>query len=334
MPELKNTFLEGKMNKDLDARLLKNGEYVDAQNIYVTKSEGSNVGTAQNILGNKLNYTAGATVGTVIGYFADSERTQDDKYKIFYLVKGTGSVKDNIYYYEAGSTTAPISLIDNTDNFLNFNTDYLITGVNLIDDLLFWTDDLNQPRRINIVTAKAATTYYDNEDKISVAKYYPYSAPQVLRQVDGTDHSGMQLLKTQARLNGAVNNSKTLIIDEERGSTGANISHDVHVGQEIYDNVTFLGKVTAVSADGLTITSDTNITKGDDTLLTFLNQDDELKEKFVRFAYRFKFKDSEYSLISPFTQHCFIPKTYNISYDGHELADVDKIPGLNSAQRI
>ena len=431
MPELKNTFLEGKMNKDLDARLLKNGEYVDAQNIYVTKSEGSNVGTAQNILGNKLAYINNAPVtfktrfnsdggtninlnayyqekyglsapnvpsdafddisvgdvitgltspsgtvtvasipglngsdfrittnvsnavysssaditftpasgsghpenaGTVIGYFADGERTQDDKYKIFYFVKGTGSVKDNIYYYEAGSTTAPISLINNTDNFLNFNTNYLITGINLIDDLLFWTDDLNQPRRINVETAKATTTYYNNEDKISVAKYYPYSAPKVLRQVDGTDHSGMQLLKTQAILAGAVNNSKTLIIDEERGATGADISHDVHVGQEIYDDATFLGKVTAV--DNLTITSDTNITKLDNTLLTFLNQDDELKEKFVRFAYRFKFKDSEYSLISPFTQHCFIPKTYNISYDGHELADADKIPGLNSTQRI
>ena len=33
-----------------------------------------------------------------------------------------------------------------------------------------------------------------------------------------------------------------------------------------------------------------------------------LKDKFVRFAYRFKFNDNEYSLISPFTQPCFIPK--------------------------
>jgi len=35
---------------------------------------------------------------------------------------------------------------------------------------------------------------------------------------------------------------------------------------------------------------------------------DFLKDKFVRFAYRFKFDDNEYSLISPFTQACFIPK--------------------------
>ena len=35
---------------------------------------------------------------------------------------------------------------------------------------------------------------------------------------------------------------------------------------------------------------------------------DNLKDKFVRFAYRFKFDDGEHSLISPFTQEVFIPK--------------------------
>ena len=111
MPELKNTFLEGKMNKDLDARLLKNGEYVDAQNIYITKSEGSDVGTVQNVLGNTLPYSSNINKGTVIGYYADSERTSNDKYRIFYFVKGTGSYADNIYYYEAGSTTAPVVVL-------------------------------------------------------------------------------------------------------------------------------------------------------------------------------------------------------------------------------
>ena len=423
MPEVKNTFIKGKMNKDLDARLVQNGEYFDAQNIHISKSEGSDVGTVQNILGNKLNYTTGAfklgertigivttntsdgtnaagagysgvpnvtsgfttngngvggnvniiidggtvtkvtfsgtssgykvgdtitiskdtgtpaiggstsvvltlreedlliteDVGTVIGYFADGEE-KNGKNNIYYFVKGNSKHKDNVYYYQEG-TIAPIPLINNTSNFLNFDTDFLITGVNIIDDLLFWTDNKNQPRKINTITAVANTSHYDNEDKISVAKYYPYTAAKVLRQVDGTDHIGMQTLKTKARLNGAVNNSKNLTIDEDD-------SHDVHVGQEIFDNTTFLGKVTAVSANGSQVTSDTNITKADNTELTFLNQNDRLKEKFVRFAYRFQFKDSEYSLISPFTQHCFIPQTYNDSYAGHNAN------GLTDAQEL
>ncbi len=54
MPEIKNNFLKGRMNKDLDERLIPKGEYRDAMNIQVTTSEGSDVGTVQNILGNSL----------------------------------------------------------------------------------------------------------------------------------------------------------------------------------------------------------------------------------------------------------------------------------------
>ena len=52
MPEIKHNFMKGKMNKDLDERLVPNGEYRDAMNVQVATSEGSDVGTAQNILGN------------------------------------------------------------------------------------------------------------------------------------------------------------------------------------------------------------------------------------------------------------------------------------------
>ena len=52
MPEIKNTLLKGRMNKDLDERLVPNGEYRDALNINVSTSEESDVGAAQTILGN------------------------------------------------------------------------------------------------------------------------------------------------------------------------------------------------------------------------------------------------------------------------------------------
>ena len=371
MPELKNTFLEGKMNKDLDPRLLKNGEYIDAQNVHVTKSEGSNVGTVQNILGNKLDYTtgelktgdasigivttntsdgtnaagagysgtpgvtsgfttsgsgiggnftikisggavtsvsinakgsgykAGDTItiskdtgspaiggstsvvltlreedilhpeyaGTVIGYFADSE-AKDGVYSLYYFVKGTSLYKDNIYCYQYG-VTAPTPLIDNTSDFLKFDENFLITGVNIIDDLLFWTDNKNQPRKINVKTAKADASYYNNEDKISVAKYYPYTAPKVLRQVDGTDHCGIQTLKTKATLVApAPSSSKVLTID---ASTDTN--HEIHVGQEVYNaSGTYLSKVASVSADGLQITVSDNVSLNVGDVITFLNQ--------------------------------------------------------------
>ena len=53
MPEIKKVFLRGKMNKDLDERLIPDGEYRDASNIQISSTESSDAGTVQNILGNE-----------------------------------------------------------------------------------------------------------------------------------------------------------------------------------------------------------------------------------------------------------------------------------------
>ena len=52
MPELKRNFTKGRMNKDLDERMVPNGEYRDALNVEVSTSESSNVGTIQTLKGN------------------------------------------------------------------------------------------------------------------------------------------------------------------------------------------------------------------------------------------------------------------------------------------
>lgn len=54
MPEIKHSFISGKMNKDLDERIVPNGEYRNALNVQVSTSEGGDVGTVQNVLGNSI----------------------------------------------------------------------------------------------------------------------------------------------------------------------------------------------------------------------------------------------------------------------------------------
>ena len=62
MPELKRTFTGGRMEKDLDERILPNGQYREALNIGVATSEDSDVGAAQNVLGNtKVTFAASST---------------------------------------------------------------------------------------------------------------------------------------------------------------------------------------------------------------------------------------------------------------------------------
>jgi hypothetical protein len=79
MPELKRNFLKGKMNKDLDERLVPPGEYRDALNVEVETSEGSNVGSLQNLKGNSQvsNITLpGSYKSQTVGSFKD---TAEDK---------------------------------------------------------------------------------------------------------------------------------------------------------------------------------------------------------------------------------------------------------------
>ena len=54
MAKVTNTFLKSKLNKDLDARLIPNGEYRDAVNVQVSRSESDSVGSLENVLGNVL----------------------------------------------------------------------------------------------------------------------------------------------------------------------------------------------------------------------------------------------------------------------------------------
>ena len=79
MPDMKHHFLQGKMNKDLDERLVPNGQYRHAMNIEVSSAEDAGVGVVKNILGNvKLCensiYTTSSdtTVGSVVDEKSDA----------------------------------------------------------------------------------------------------------------------------------------------------------------------------------------------------------------------------------------------------------------------
>ena len=71
MPELKRSFQSGRMNKDLDERLVPNGEYIDAMNIEVSTSEDSDVGTVQTAMGN-IDKSPNIPEGYCVGKIADN----------------------------------------------------------------------------------------------------------------------------------------------------------------------------------------------------------------------------------------------------------------------
>ena len=156
MPEIKHQFTKGKMNKDLDERLVPNGEYRDAMNVQVSSSEGSDVGTVQNILGNKLIDIDGFNISNSLFDAVTIGAIADEKIDtLYYLVYGTEA--DYIISYKRGDQSPEPVLVDKNKNVLNFNTGMSITGINVIDDMLFFTDNKNEPKKINITRCKAGT---------------------------------------------------------------------------------------------------------------------------------------------------------------------------------
>jgi hypothetical protein len=196
MAELKNTFIQGVMNKDLDERLVPQGQYRDAQNITVETSTGSNVGAAQNSIGN----TIAANIATVSGRNATDARTIGS---VTYEAGGllywfvAGDFFDGIYEYDENTGTTVRVLQSNkvnesTPSKLNFKKEYLITGVNHIigpdgNTFLYWTDDYNPPRRINIKRVKAGANGIGGyniddariDDDIDVILNPPMYAPHI-----------------------------------------------------------------------------------------------------------------------------------------------------------
>ena len=85
MPEIKNTFLGGKMNKDLDERLLPKNEYRDALNVEVSTSQGDDVGALQNTWGNTVQSNLSDVIsgGKCIGSIVSKEKD-----KIYWFIKG------------------------------------------------------------------------------------------------------------------------------------------------------------------------------------------------------------------------------------------------------
>ena len=231
--KLNRSFIAGIMNKDLDARLIPAGQYRDALNVSVGTSENSDVGAVENTRGNdnvsSLTLAAGAKcIGAT---------TNPEEFKIYWFI--ASSTKCYVYEFDELNDVVALVLEDDRaagSQVLNLQLDYLITGVNYYDGYLYWTDDYNPPRMINVGKAKLQTqnngaSWFDEDDLNLIVKP-PLSAPSI-------------------------------------------------------------------------------------SLLNTGNQENNLAERFIQFAYRWKYEDDTYSALSPFSATAFYPGNYAVDYVEH-----------------
>ena len=114
MSEIKNTFVGSKMNKDLDSRLIPNGEYREGQNISVSTSEGSDVGALENIRGN-IKITDFNLLGKdleVIGHYEDPANSRI----YFFITNFSDSSIDSLRNNSSPSETITLNGVTSVRN--------------------------------------------------------------------------------------------------------------------------------------------------------------------------------------------------------------------------
>jgi len=350
MAEVKNAFIKSKMNKDLDSRLIPSGEYRNALNAQISKSENSDVGALENVLGNLLIQSFGGAVENLscIGYLI--EESLDDVYLFFtdndaepnlYNRAGVNS-NHFIYKYNTQSLSNPLTLLVEGP-FLNFHKNNPIYGVNLLEELLFWTDNRNQPRKINVTLANPNNdinpTYYSNEDQISVAKYNPYKAIDVYKEsslVPGSYESTLKNVTDKFLPNGGVCNNVNNVVLNSNTITITQLNIPTYPNEPVIGSIVKridnTGNIVPFTLNGVDVERTiTNFNVSTNLLTLNLNVDVPAEaeivfnpnpyyindypgdsslnqDNFIRFSYRFRFNDGEYSIMAPFTQTCFIPQ--------------------------
>ncbi len=242
--DINSTFIKGKMNKSVDERLIPPGEYVDALNVRLGSTETTEIGAVENSKGNsklttlQINGTDLSSSATCLGSYADG--INETIYWFIHdsanTVSPTG-VADLVVSYNTSINSLTYHLI--SYDVLNFSLKNLITGVNKVEDLLFFTDDINPPRVLNVKRDYGANNVF-TEEQISVIVKPPG------------------------------------FVDGELAAPKINLFNTNSVEE------------------------------------TFI------EEVFISFAYRYKYKDNQYSATSLFGDTAFSPGNFQLNYSTFE----------------
>ena len=252
MPIVTTNFIKGRMNKSVDERLLPPGEYVDAMNLRLGSTETTEVGAVENSRGNtqlttlsfeNINLTSAATC---IGAYEDSanETLYWFVHDPNYTTGGKVKPLDLILSYNTNANTLRYHVISFT--VLNFNPLYLMTAVEKIEDLLFFSDNFNPPRKINVT--------------------FSYDFP--VGQVDQ-------------------------IVDEDL---------NVIVKPPGYE-----------FEPGVTPTADIPLPAPTFVGLELTGSENYIEDRFLSFAYRYRYANNEYSATSLFSKAAFAPNPFKFS---------------------
>ena len=387
MSQLNHRFQAGRMNKDLDERLVPNGEYRDALNVQVSTSEGSDVGSLQTVMGNvdisKLDlceYAQGNQGQECIDdfdFYCVGSIVDGKTDKIYWLVTGYSKTllmgKDFIAEYNYDTKVTSPVVVDiysgqlpasnESGRVLCFDRSFLITGINIIDDYLFWTDNNTEPKKVNIGISKTGSTDFNTPTQLYVKNVTGLQNPPYVSAGD-LKHEHITVIKKSPQTapllemrnslrvsnisNSMSTHSLSDFIDPATGSYRTDVflltfdsNSDYRVGDKLIvssskNNLILqvfsvtLGSSSAPTQVSVKIISwENTLTQEDfDGILDItLAQDEPLFQfKFPRFGYRYKYESGEYSTFSPFSEVAFLPSKFDyMPKEGYNLGMVNSV---------
>ena len=270
----------------------------------------------------------------------------------------------------------------------------LITGINVLDDTIFWTDNVSEPKRVSISrsiagtggTAALSTTTFTGDTSHFHTRFTqvvegtantlevllaPYSGTDYPEFVSLQDITVIRKAPTQAltvtafdtalsRVSGTTGYLNNQIIwagDNPIGSTITGVTLNSPVDFRLGDIVLFTSisglnnangsydirtKVTAslhtaddpANDDGytfeiLSISDDLLDSYNDWRLQLDAHGEAFLDDKFVRFSYRYKYQDGEYSTFAPWSETAFLAGHYDYyAQEGYNKGMVNTIRSL------
>lgn len=334
MPEIKRAFNAGRMNKDLDERLVPQGEYVEANNVQIVAPEEGAIGVIKNIKGNEAIAELGITEAKTIGAITDTATN-----KIYWFVKSPSI--NAIVSFDFENLNDPeadtiIPIVIDTANVLKF-TYSGIHSINIINsEYIAWTDNNSEPRIIDIDLFKSGTDDFLNhtklygrnfvEDDTTVIRHSPLNAPNIVEKFRDDE----LVLTLNANISSYAEGETFSIRPNPINPT------TIKLGKYVFLNGITRVYVECTNSVSIIIPGEPATLFVEHTF-TMLSRPDFLSDEavdwniysisenifeldFVRFAYRWKFYNGQYSLLSPFSNFAFLPSTYKYSSEeGYNL---------------
>ena len=166
MASILNVFTGG-MNMDINPSMIKEGDYVYAENVRIGFSESNNMGCVENVK-STLEIANSDLIDKTGRYKEIGSASYESKSLLFYFVKDYVGTNDAIY--EFNLVTRNISTVLKGE-ILDFGGK--IKSAVYFNGFLYWTDGESEPRCIDVEKAKSGKYITSTKDYTNLIKVQP-----------------------------------------------------------------------------------------------------------------------------------------------------------------